>query len=291
VDFTAVRVPREALVETLNSDSLPEQDAVWLYAGEERQALVRFRHDSSGRLELRYMPVARLRQDQTGRITLECRAAQPDLPLRLWEDQQLLLPPGQTRAWLEEWHTEQEWLQAIHRTRYSNALISLHEHFHSHTEQILRPDAPGISAKERLLHRFRLRQRRMVEPDPLVVAKNYWNFNVRGFNPGSNHGSFFPLSTRATLMFSGGDETGIPRGLLVDRPYDTLSFVPTLLALTGQLQRQDPLPSLSERGFRRFPGPVIEELIPHSKIAELSDRAVAGGRVPSRGAFPGAALK
>jgi hypothetical protein len=64
-------------------------------------------------------------------------------------------------------------------------------------------------------------------------------------------------------MFSGGDETGIPRGLLVDRPYDTLSFVPTLLALTGQLQRQDPLPSLSERGFRRFPGPVIEELIPY----------------------------
>jgi hypothetical protein len=102
----------------------------------------------------------------------------------------------------------------------------------------------------------------MVEPDLLVLARNYWNFNVRGFNPGGNHGSFFSLSTRATLMFSGGSETGIPRGLLIDRPYDTLSFVPTLLALTGQLRGQDSLPSPSESRFRRFPGPVIEELFP-----------------------------
>jgi hypothetical protein len=153
VDFTAVRVPREALVEALNSDSLPEQDAVWLYAGEERQVLVRFRHDSSGRLELRYMPVARLRQDEAGRITLQRCPAQPDLPLRLWEDPQLLLPQGHSRTWLEEWHTEQEWLQAIHRTRYSNALISLHEHFHSHTEEILRLDEPGLSTEECLLRR------------------------------------------------------------------------------------------------------------------------------------------
>ena len=152
--------------------------------------------------------------------------------------------------------------QAIHRTRYTNALISLHEHFHSHAEEILRPEEPGLSGEERLLRRFRLRQRRMVEPDLLVLARNYWNFNVRGFNPGGNHGSFFPLSTRATLMFSGGNETGIPRGLLIDQPYDTLSFVPTLLALTGQLRGQNPRPSLSKRGFRRFPGPVIEELFP-----------------------------
>ncbi len=262
VDFTAVRIPREALVQALDPDLLPEQNPVWLYAGEDRQALVLFRHDARGGLVLRYTPVAHLRQDEAGRIAFQRCDAQPDLPLRLWEDPQLLLPQGHSRAWLEEWHTEQEWFQAIHRTRYTNALISLHEHFHSHAEEILRPEEPGLSAEERLLRRFRLRQRRMVEPDLLVLARNYWNFNVRGFNPGGNHGSFFPLSTRATLMFSGGNETGIPRGLLIDQPYDTLSFVPTLLALTGQLRGQNPRPSLSERGFRRFPGPVIEELFP-----------------------------
>ena len=63
-------------------------------------------------------------------------------------------------------------------------------------------------------------------------------------------------------MFSGGNETRIPRGLLIDPPYDTLSFVPTLLALTGQLRGQNPRPSHSESRFRRFPGPVIEELFP-----------------------------
>jgi hypothetical protein len=206
--------------------------------------------------------VARLRQDQAGQITFQYRDAQPDLPLGLWEDPNLLLPQGYSRAWLEEWHTEQEWFQAIHRTRYSNGLISLHEHFYSHAEDILCPEEPGLSAEERLLRRFRLRQRWMVEPDLLVLARNHWNFNVRGFNPGGNHGSFFRLSTRATLMFSGGNGTGIPRGLLIERPYDTLSFVPTLLALTGQLKGQDSLPSPSESCFRRFPGAVIEELFP-----------------------------
>ena len=192
VDFTAVGIPRAALVQALDADLLPEQNAVWLYAGEDRQALVLFRQDPRAGLVLRYMPVAHLRQDEAGRITFQRCSAQPDLPLRLWEDPHLLLPQGHSRAWLEEWHTEQEWLQAIHRTRYSNALISLHEHFHSHAEEILRPEEPGLSAEERLLRRFRLRQRRMVEPDLLVLARNYWNFNVRGFNPGGNHGSFFP---------------------------------------------------------------------------------------------------
>ena len=49
-----------ALAEALNSDSLPDQNAVWLYAGEDRQALVLFRRDPRSGLVLRYLPVARL---------------------------------------------------------------------------------------------------------------------------------------------------------------------------------------------------------------------------------------
>ena len=37
-------------------------------------------------------------------------------------------------------------------------------------------------------------------------------------------------------MTAGGESTGIPHGLLVEKPYDSLSFVPTLLALTGKLR-------------------------------------------------------
>jgi hypothetical protein len=104
----------------------------------------------------------------------------------------------------------------------------------------------------------------------LIVANNHWNFDVSGFNPGGNHGSFFRISTHSTWMISGGERTGIPRGLVVDEPYDSLSFVPTLLALTGGL-RDDmtPVPALWEKGFRRFPGRVVREIIPAAQFRRL----------------------
>jgi hypothetical protein len=48
-------------------------------------------------------------------------------------------------------------------------------------------------------------------------------------------------------MISGA---GIPAGCAIDRPYDSLSFTPTLLALMGRLGQQS------------YPGPVIGELMP-----------------------------
>ena len=93
------------------------------------------------------------------------------------------------------------------------------------------------------------------------MANNHWNFDVRGFNPGGNHGSFFRISTHSTLMFAGGESTGIPRGLAVTEPYDSLSVVPTILALTGNLQSDNqPVENLAKRGFLRFPGRVIPEV-------------------------------
>ena len=112
------------------------------------------------------------------------------------------------------------------------------------------------------MRRLRLRQRAIVEPDLVVLANNHWNFDVRGFNPGGNHGSFFRVSTNATLMLTGGERTGIPQGLDVQEPYDTLSFIPTMFALTGQLDANGlPGPALQERGFQPFPGRVIREVL------------------------------
>jgi hypothetical protein len=85
---------------------------------------------------------------------------------------------------------------------------------------------------------------------------------VRGFNPGGNHGSFFRISTHSTLMLAGGDMTGVPRGAVIEEPYDSLSFVPTVLALTGNLRDDNnPIPILWDKGFRRFPGRPIKELL------------------------------
>jgi hypothetical protein len=80
------------------------------------------------------------------------------------------------------------------------------------------------------------------------VANAHWNFNARAFNPGGNHGSFLRASTHSVLLIAGGRSTGIPSGLHVETPYDSLSFAPTILALMGRAE-----PDL--------PGPVIEELM------------------------------
>jgi len=85
---------------------------------------------------------------------------------------------------------------------------------------------------------------------------------VRGFNPGGNHGSFYRVSTHLILMFAGGENTGIPRGLSIEEPYDSLDLLPTLLEFTGEADNGRPNPALVQKGFRQFAGRVIREVFP-----------------------------
>jgi hypothetical protein len=261
VDFVATRIPREVIAPALSEDLRPDDDVVWLYGGPDRQALVMPRGELTGHLQLRYLPIANLTQDDQGVIRFDRAPWQNGLPLRILEDPRLDVPLNDRVAWLNEWHTDLEWLHAVHKTQYSNGFVGLHEQFTLFSApgtDILRS---GITADERLLHRLRRRQRRLVETDIMIAANNHWNFDVRGFNPGGNHGSFFRISTHSTLMFAGGESTGIPRGLAVTEPYDSLSVVPTILALTGDLQPDNwPVESLRKRGFTKFPGRVIPEI-------------------------------
>lgn len=259
VDFVAVRLPAEKINSALGKDS--EADEVfWLYAGADRQALLLAREE--GGLRLRYLPVANLREDERGDFSFDRALPREGLPLRIFEDERLSLPEGTTRAeWLSGWHTDLEWLRAVHRTRYSNGIVGLDEQLGRHAVEGIDFSAQGLSNDERLMRRFRQRQRLLVEADMLILANDHWNFDVRGFNPGGNHGSFFRISTHSTLMFEGGDNTGIPRGLSIEEPYDSLSLMPTLLALTGQTESgARPVPVLWRQGFRPFPGRVITEL-------------------------------
>ncbi len=59
----------------------------------------------------------------------------PGLPLQIFEDPQLELPAGaeEREAWLSQWHTDLEWLHALHQTQYSNGLIGLHEELARHS--------------------------------------------------------------------------------------------------------------------------------------------------------------
>jgi len=260
VDFVAVRVPEESLRSALEADERPDQ-AVWLYSAPDRQALILSR-DEGSRLKLRYLPVSNLRQRADGRVTFDRTGWRAGLPLKLFEDARLTPPAGEDRGrWLSGWHTDVEWLRATHLTRYSNAVVGLHEQLARHVVEGTDAGAAGLSADDRLIRRFRRRQRVLVENDLLILANDHWNFDVRGFNPGGNHGSFFRVSTHSTLMLAGGDNAGIPRGLAVEEPYDSLSLMPTLLTLTGQLEEDArPAPVLWRQGFRRFPGRVVREL-------------------------------
>ena len=81
------------------------------------------------------------------------------------------------------------------KPNYSNGLIGLYEELARHPVERLALDEPGISSDERLARRLLKRQRELIETDLLLMANNHWNFDVRGFNPGGNHGSFFRISS------------------------------------------------------------------------------------------------
>jgi hypothetical protein len=261
IDMIAVRIPT-SLLQAMLPDKVLGPDVIWVYRSEEKQALILAREDEAGKLNLRYQPIRGLAQDADGRVHFELAPWQSGLPLEIFEDEQLAVPSSDRAVWLGEWHSDVEWLEALHRTKYSNGLVGLYEEVAYHPLEKLTPDEPGLSDDERLTRRFLKRQRQLIETDLLLVANNHWNFDVRGFNPGGNHGSLFRVSTHATFMLAGGDRTGIPRAAVVDKPYDSLSFAPTVLALTGNLRDDNrPIPVLWDRGFRRFPGRPVTEVL------------------------------
>ena len=262
IDLIATRLTRD-LVLPLIEDRDIDEDVIWISAGANRQALLLSRRGTDGQLSLRYLPVSNLRQDADGKLQFKLIDWQAGLPLQMFEDPNLAVPGNNRAAWLSQWHTDTEWLEALHRTHYSNGFVGLHEELARHHNERLTPDDPTLGADEKLMRHYARRKRELVEPDMLIVARDHWNFDVRGFNPGGNHGSFFRISTHSVFMIAGGANTKIPQALTIEEPYDSLSLIPTLLALTGDLRDDNnPVPRLWDRGFRRFPGRVVKELLP-----------------------------
>ncbi|MEO6390588.1 MAG: hypothetical protein ABIP75_01980, partial [Pyrinomonadaceae bacterium] len=64
-----------------------------------------------------------------------------------------------------------------------------------------------------------------------------------------------------------------PRGLVVNEPYDSLSFVPTVLGVMGRLEgAQKSFPDRSGMSFRGFPGRIATEV-----VRPVSDNSSATG--------------
>ncbi|HKP45247.1 MAG TPA: alkaline phosphatase family protein [Pyrinomonadaceae bacterium] len=275
IDMIAIRVPSAAIQSLVNEQGLTE-DAVWVYGGEDRQALILAR-ENRGVLSFRYVPIKNFNEDKNGQMHFELADWAPGFPLHIFEDDQLMIDGANRSRWLSQWHTDVEWLQAVHKTRYSNGVIGLYEELARHRIARLADD-DSSTGDEKLMRRFVRRQRENIETDILLVANDHWNFDVRGFNPGGNHGSFFRISTHSTFLLAGGRKTGIPQAFVVEEPYDSLSFVPTVLALTGNLRDDsNPIPVLWEKGFRRFPGRVVREVLGKPETQKI---AVTGTTTP-----------
>jgi hypothetical protein len=261
IDLIATRLSRD-LVLPLIEDRDIDEDVVWITAGANRQALLLARTNAAGELSLRYLPISSLTEDANGRVQFKVISWQAGLPLQIFEDPNFRITAADKTAWLSEWHTDSEWLEALHKTHYSNGLVGLHEELARHPIESLSAKDPNLSEDARVMRDYARRKRELVEADMLIVAQDHWNFDVRGFNPGGNHGSFFRISTHSVFMVAGGENTNLPRAVDIDAPYDSLSFIPTLLALTGKLRDDsNPIPELWEKGFRTFPGHVVKELL------------------------------
>jgi len=216
IDFIATTLPDIGL-----------QHAYWLYRDEAHQLVILT--DSEGNIAVR--PVADLHQDENGKVSWSAQSWAPGFPLHLFEDAELQLPAGSDRApWLSAWHTEREWMDAIHKCEYSNAVIGITEELSPVGDDM--PESPGVSP---ILLRFERRRRELVRDDFHVFAQDHWNFNARFPNPGGNHGSFFRISTHSVWMLAGA---GIP-ARVVTEPHDSLDFASTILNLTGH---QAPMP-------------------------------------------------
>jgi len=243
IDFVAVRVPKQALEHVLDDPDRPDSDAVFLYRDPQHEALLLNQHRNR-ELWLRYVPVSGAMLNRDGGLRFSHPDWSPGMPLELFEDPGLQIASDRS-TWLNMWHSERDWLNATHRTRYSNALIGLDEYFRRWEPDSVPPAFRAVAneADWPLLQRFTARLRAAVEPDMLILANYGWNFNVRNPNPGGNHGSFFRISTHSVFMLAGA---GVPAGLRVEQPYDSLNFVPTLLALMGRPVEGYPAPPISE---------------------------------------------
>ncbi len=201
---------------------LPGGKQYLLYGSSEAELIIRT--DESRRI--RVIPVKCAAQDDAGNVTWTDQPWKSGLPLHLFEDAELQVPTGQERAaWLSEWHSETEWMRAIHHTRYSNGVIGITEDLSPVAVDI--PGAPDLNAT---LLRFERRRRQLVRPDLEVFAADHWNFNVRFPNAGGNHGAFFRISTHSVWMLAGA---GISAQQIIE-PYDSLHFANTLLSLMGK---------------------------------------------------------
>lgn len=271
VAYTTTRLPVDATVKTavargvLSADDAARVGSAYLVYGDDDDQIVLFvagARDASG--PVRAVPVSRFAADAvTGEVTFESASWRAGLPFGLFEDDALATGDVDRTAWLSAFHTDREWLAATSRTASGLGVPNLVEVLScDYREGYAAAAKRDATDDERLVRRFELRRRDAAMGDIFLEAAPHWNFDVKDFNPGGNHGGFGRQSMHAVFWMHGGPETRVvPGPLVVAAPYDGLDFAPTVFEAAG-VTTNGALPvELISGGFRAFPGRVATEAL------------------------------
>ena len=236
--------------------------AFLVYADSDRQLLMLYRMKGETVLAVTLIPIANLAVDSaTGACAFEQASWRPGLPFALFEDPYLDTSGLERAAWLSAPHSIAEWRDAAHRTAEGLAVAGLTEVYstayrQTFDELIARATDPDA----RLLLRFERRRRDGVATDLFLHASPMWNFDLKDFNAGGNHGGFARESMHTVFWMRGGPATRLKVGpAVIDRPYDGLDVAPTLFEVAGQTTGGTLTDDLRRGGYRDFPGRIVTE--------------------------------
>jgi hypothetical protein len=266
VAFCAFRLRPELVLPSavdagiVTRDAAAETTAAYVvYASESAALLVLVKSRPERDASILVAPVSGFDAPRDGGSVAFTRAAwRAGLPFALFEDAALDTGGIDRATWLSQFHADREWLDAVHRTAFGLAVPNLVEVL-SDDYRMSFP-AADTGDDRATLARFELRRRDAMAPDLFVHAAAHWNFDVKDFNPGGNHGGFARDSMHAVLWIHGGASTRVAPGpLVVERAYDGLDFAPTVLEAAGVTTRGVLPASLVRGGFRPFPGRIARE--------------------------------
>ncbi|MBI4462487.1 MAG: alkaline phosphatase family protein, partial [Acidobacteria bacterium] len=287
-DLIVAEVPVDAVARAGHEQGwwdagTPLEQALWVLssAEEERrggQALLLEAEDG----RLRYLPLRRLVPQPGGSVDVE-RSDACD-PLGLLGDPEFRPPTGESAAaWLERFHSPEEWLEATARTRYSNAPVVLADIMRFNAARFIDNPAfqqrlTGFSSpefKQRYLRGLRWKYA-SGQPELRVWSARLWNFSSKTYTSGGSHGGLVPQVSHVAFYLWGGARTGVQPGQVLHEPSTTLDIVPTLAAALGMLDDQGrvlPQPgAVRDRAFLPFPGRVLSLWAPEEAPAVANRR-------------------
>lgn len=260
-----------ALVEAgLVAPGEPVEDVLWVRSTAQDnpvkggEALILRRPDGS----IKYVPLEQFDQEPDGRFRLRPGAG-PD-PLALLFDPSFRgLAGADPSAWLAQWHSAAEWLEALYRTRYTNALLVFldlagRNYRRSLTTPEFAQSLAGFRSEESKRRYLRGLERKYSNfmGDFWVWSSEHYNFSSKGPEPAGAHGGLGWRVARTSFYVWGGEHTGLRRGEVLEQPATTLDIAPTVLCLAGRLDgdhsADPPVGGVPPRPFLPFPGHVLD---------------------------------